>query len=84
MAEATPDRRGQIVSMVQPQDDLVLIHVHTVRRSRTGLQFVGHVEGLGENVTAFKPGDEVCGTAAEVFADYVCVNSNSIELASST
>ena len=39
------------------------------------------IEGMGQKVTAFKPGDEVCGTAEEVFADYVCVHSSSIRLA---
>lgn len=82
MAEATPHRRGQIVSMVQPQDDLVLIHVHSVRRNWMGVEFSGLVEGVGGNVTAFKPGDAVCGTADDVFADYVCVNSSSIKLVS--
>jgi NADPH:quinone reductase-like Zn-dependent oxidoreductase len=68
--------------MVQPQDDLVLVHVHTVRRNRSGVEFSGVVEGLGEKVTAFKAGDAVYGIADDVFADYVCVNSGSIKLAS--
>jgi NADPH:quinone reductase-like Zn-dependent oxidoreductase len=57
---------------------MVLIRVSGVRRSSSGVEFSGFVEGLGEQVTAFKPGDEVQGTADEVFADYVCVHSGSI------
>lgn len=58
---------------------MVLIHVHSFRRCGAGVEFRGVVEGLGEKVGAFKAGDEVCGTADDVFADYVCVPSGSIK-----
>jgi NADPH:quinone reductase-like Zn-dependent oxidoreductase len=64
--------------MVQPQDHMVLVYVRRFRRNGAVLEFSGIVEGLGEQVTAFKPGDEVCGSADELFADYVCVHSGSI------
>lgn len=67
--------------MVQPQDDLVLIRVRAFNRTRNGVEFCGEVEGVGERVSAFKPGDQVHGNAEELFADYVCVSSGSIRLA---
>ena len=70
--------------MIQPQDDLVLVQVHTVRRNRGGVEFTGVIEGMGQKVTAFQTGDEVRGTADEVFADYVCVPSSSIRLANNS
>jgi NADPH:quinone reductase-like Zn-dependent oxidoreductase len=60
---------------------MVLIRVSAVRRSGQVVEFSGVVEGLGEQVKAFKPGDAVQGTADAVFADYVCVHSGSIRLA---
>jgi NADPH:quinone reductase-like Zn-dependent oxidoreductase len=67
--------------MVQPQDHMVLIRVSEVRRNGRVVEFAGIVEGLGQKVTAFQPGDLVHGTADDVFADYVCVHSGSIRLA---
>jgi NADPH:quinone reductase-like Zn-dependent oxidoreductase len=64
--------------MFETQDHMVLIHVHSFRRCGVVVEFQGVVEGLGEKVKAFKAGDEVCGTADDVFADYVCVPSGSI------
>ena len=57
---------------------MVLIHVRSFRRCGPGVEFTGVVEGLGQKVTAFKPGDAVQGTADDVFADYVCVSSGAI------
>jgi NADPH:quinone reductase-like Zn-dependent oxidoreductase len=57
---------------------MVLIRVHSFKRSCAGVEFSGVVEGLGEQVRTFQAGDEVYGTADDVFADYVCVNSGSI------
>jgi NADPH:quinone reductase-like Zn-dependent oxidoreductase len=65
--------------MIQSQDDLVLIFVQTHQRNRLGVEFSGVVEGVGQKVTAFKPGDLVTGTADAVFAEYVCVHSESIK-----
>jgi NADPH:quinone reductase-like Zn-dependent oxidoreductase len=37
-----------------------------------GYDLAGHVETLGANVIAFRPGDEVFGTADGSFAEYAC------------
>ena len=67
--------------MVQPHEHMVLVYVTAYTRNGALVEFSGVVEGHGERVTGFQPGDEVCGTAQEVFADYVCVHSGSIRLA---
>lgn len=40
---------------------------------RTGVDFAGVVEAVGEDVTEFQPGDEVFGGAGGAFAEYVVV-----------
>jgi NADPH:quinone reductase-like Zn-dependent oxidoreductase len=42
------------------------------RETRLGVDFAGTVEGVGRNVTQFKPGDEVFGGRDGAFAGYVC------------
>ena len=79
--DSTPSGRGQIGTMVKPHDHMVLVRVSATQSNGPRIEFCGVVEGLGEKVTAFKPGDEVRGTADAVFADYVCVDSGSIRLA---
>jgi NADPH:quinone reductase-like Zn-dependent oxidoreductase len=39
---------------------------------RLGVDFAGTVEGVGKNVTQFKPGDEVFGGREGAFAEYLC------------
>lgn len=41
--------------------------------TRLGVDFAGIVEGVGKNVTKYKPGDEVFGGRTGAFAQYVCV-----------
>lgn len=57
---------------------MVLVHVRSFHRSRYGIAFSGVVEACEEEVVGFKPGDEVSGTADDIFADYVRVPSASI------
>jgi NADPH:quinone reductase-like Zn-dependent oxidoreductase len=39
---------------------------------RLGVDFAGTVEGVGKNVTQYKPGDDVFGGREGAFAQYVC------------
>src|SRR5256885_4992116 len=40
-----------------------------------GSDFAGTVDAVGQNVTEFKPGDEVFGVRAGCLAEYICVRS---------
>ena len=57
---------------------MVLVRVQAFRRIGPLVEFSGIIEGMGERVTGFRAGDAVHGVAPEVFADYVCVHSDSI------
>lgn len=46
------------------------------RHTVLGRDFAGTVESVGENVSNFKPGDEVYGTANGAFADYLTIRSH--------
>jgi NADPH:quinone reductase-like Zn-dependent oxidoreductase len=43
---------------------------------RIGVDFAGVVEGVGKNVTDFKPGDEVYGGRTGAYAEYICVRKS--------
>jgi NADPH:quinone reductase-like Zn-dependent oxidoreductase len=45
-----------------------------------GRDVAGRVEAVGGNVTRFKPGDEVFGTAEGTFAEYVCAREDRLAL----
>lgn len=47
---------------------------------RFGTDMAGRVEAVGENVTQFKPGDEIFGTANGAFAEYVLAKESYIAL----
>jgi NADPH:quinone reductase-like Zn-dependent oxidoreductase len=42
------------------------------KKTLLGADVAGQVEAVGRNVTQFKPGDEVFGTARPALAEYVC------------
>ncbi len=43
---------------------------------RLGVDFAGTVEAVGQNVTKFKPGDEVFGGKSGAFAEYVTIRDD--------
>jgi NADPH:quinone reductase-like Zn-dependent oxidoreductase len=45
----------------------------TPTNTRLGVDFAGTIEAVGEDVTRFKPGDDVFGGATGAFAEYVTV-----------
>ena len=44
--------------------------------TRLGVDYSGTVEGVGKNVTQFKPGDEVFGGKSAAFAEYLCARAD--------
>ena len=57
-------------------DERLLKAINTV----LGADIAGRVEAVGSNVTQFKPGDAVFGTARGTFAEYTCAAENNLAL----
>ena len=52
--------------------------VRAPKSKRLGVDVAGEVEAAGRNVTNFKPGDAVFGTATGAFAEYVCASESTL------
>jgi len=48
--------------------------------ARLGADMAGRVEAVGENVSQFKPGDEVLGIGKGAFAEYACAPETALAL----
>jgi NADPH:quinone reductase-like Zn-dependent oxidoreductase len=51
-----------------------------VDTTRPGRDVAGQVEGVGTNVTQFKPGDEVFGACPGAFAEYACARESALAM----
>ena len=54
----------------------LLFGLRKPKNTTPGSDFSGTVEVIGNNVTEFKPGDEVFGVKAGALAEYICVRLN--------
>jgi NADPH:quinone reductase-like Zn-dependent oxidoreductase len=54
--------------------------IRAPKSRRLGVDVAGEVEAAGLNVTNFKPGDAVFGTAKGAFAEYVCASDSTLAL----
>ena len=48
------------------------------KSTRIGVDFSGVVEGVGRNITQFKPGDEVFGGRSGAFAEYIVMTEKNL------
>lgn len=48
--------------------------------TQMGVDVAGEVEAIGRNITQFKPGDEVFGSAPGAFAEYACTFERALEI----
>jgi NADPH:quinone reductase-like Zn-dependent oxidoreductase len=58
----------------------LFVGLRAPKSRRLGADVAGVVEAAGRNVTTFKAGDAVFGTAAGSFAEYVCASQSSLAL----
>jgi NADPH:quinone reductase-like Zn-dependent oxidoreductase len=56
----------------RPYVGRVVMGLRRPKSEALGADLAGVVEGVGRNVTRFKPGDEVFGARTGAFAEYVC------------
>jgi NADPH:quinone reductase-like Zn-dependent oxidoreductase len=54
--------------------------IRAPKSGRAGADVAGVVEAAGRNVTSFKPGDPIFGTATGSFAEYACAPASSVAL----
>jgi NADPH:quinone reductase-like Zn-dependent oxidoreductase len=54
--------------------------LHKPKVTRLGVDLAGQVEGVGTNVTQFKPGDEVFGVCRGALAEYACTVEQKLAL----
>src|ERR1035441_5804880 len=56
----------------------IMVGLRKPKITRLGVDVAGQVEGVGRNVTQFKPGDEVFGSCRGAFAEYVCTSESAL------
>ena len=58
----------------------IVVGLRKPRNDVPGLEMAGQVEAVGENVTQFRPGDEVFGWCKGALAEYVSVSEDNLAL----
>lgn len=80
-AHPTDEPRHRAERPAPRGSDLVLVRVAALVRTpgtRPRHAFAGVVEGVGESVVGFVPGDAVCGFAEGAFAGWACAPESQI------
>src|SRR5438270_11195016 len=62
--------------MIQGGIGRLLFGLRKPKNTCPGSDYSGTVEAVGDNVTEFKPGDEVFGVRAGALAEYICVTAS--------